>query len=92
MTDTTTVEDGSNLYFLVRKGTNVRVLTKDEQPLILADPSMLASEAEKFEGFLRLGRGEIEPMSVREYLEKFWVPIKVLKDQLNRETDQLNKD
>lgn len=70
----------NNLFYLVRRGTNVRVLTKDGEPLIVSDESFLDTELERYEGFLRLQEGDLEAMPVQQYLETFWLPIKNYKE------------
>lgn len=56
-------------FFIVRKGTNARVLNKDNEPLIIERGS-IARELTHYEERLAYA---VRPIGVREWYDKYWI-------------------
>lgn len=62
------------LYYIVREGTNIRATTRDREPTIVQGLNRAHEVANGYEDVVRPKVGELVPISVDEYHERYEEP------------------
>lgn len=77
-----TVAEAEALFYLIKKGSNFRVLTIDQEPLVLDELAAVKDSIDYYEKFLRLPRGTLVGISVAEYHRKYTYPQQRMRELL----------
>lgn len=69
-------EEPAHLFYLIRKGTNARVLNKDDIPILVEGYAV----QDELDHYNRIFHYQVVGISVREWHERYWIPVLTAKN------------